>query len=86
MPCSTSVGPLRLPKFYNLRADPFERADITSNTYYDWMMYKGYVMYGATAGVARFLETFKEFPPSQRAATFTVDQAMEKLRSNLGTH
>jgi hypothetical protein len=41
-------------------------------------------MYGATAYVAKFLDTFKEFPPSQRAATFTIDQAMDKLKQKLG--
>jgi arylsulfatase len=75
---------LRFPKFFDLHADPFERADITSNTYYDWVMDHAYVAYGAQAGVGMFLETFKEFPPSQRAASFTIDQAMEKLRSSIG--
>jgi hypothetical protein len=76
--------PLRVPKFFDLRADPYERADITSNTYWDWMMDHAYIAYGAQAGVARFLETFKEFPPSQRPATFTIDQAMEKLQRSIG--
>jgi arylsulfatase len=75
--------PLRAPKMFDLRADPFERADVTSNTYWDWMISHAYILYGAQAGVAQFLATFKEFPPSQRAATFTIDQAMEKLRQNL---
>jgi len=44
---------------------------------------KGYVSFGAQAVVAKFLESFKEFPPSQRAASFTIDQAMEKLRQGL---
>jgi arylsulfatase A-like enzyme len=76
--------PLRAPKFFDLRADPYERADITSNTYWDWMMDHAYIARGAQAGVARFLETFKEFPPSQRPASFTIDQAMEKLQQNIG--
>jgi arylsulfatase len=76
--------PLRIGKIYDLRADPYERADITSNTYWDWLMDHAYIMYGAQAVVGRYLETFKEFPPSQRAASFTVDQAMEKLRHSLG--
>jgi arylsulfatase len=76
--------PLRAPKMFDLRADPYERADITSNTYWDWMVDHAYIMYGAQAGVARFLETFKEFPPSQRPATFTIDQAMEKLQQSIG--
>ena len=75
---------LRTAKFYDLHADPYERADITSNTYWDWMLYHAVIMYGAQAYVARFLETFKEFPPSQRAASFTIDQAMEKLIQQLG--
>ena len=76
--------PLRVTKFFDLHADPYERADITSNTYWDWLMDHAYIAYGAQAGVARFLETFKEFPPSQRPASFTIDQAMEKLKQNLG--
>jgi arylsulfatase A-like enzyme len=75
---------LRFVKMYDLRADPYERADITSNTYWDWVIDHAYIAYGAQAGVANFLATFKEFPPSQRAATFTIDQAMEKLRQTLG--
>ncbi len=71
---------LRIAKFYDLHADPFERADITSNTYWDWMLDHAYLMYGAQAYVGSFLATFKEFPPSQRAASFTVDQIMEQLQ------
>ena len=76
---------LRVPKFFDLHADPYERADITSNTYYDWFIDHAFIMYGAQAGTAKFLETFKEFPPSQRAASFTIDQAMEKLKSGSAT-
>jgi arylsulfatase len=75
---------LRFMKMYDLHADPFERADITSNTYWDWLMDHAFIAYGAQAYVAKFLNTFKEFPPSQRAATFTIDQAMDKLKQNLG--
>jgi arylsulfatase len=76
--------PLRIPKLYDLRADPYEQADITSNTYYQWMMEQGYLLFAASAVTEEFLKTFKEFPPSQRAATFTIDQAMEKMRQNIG--
>jgi arylsulfatase len=76
--------PLRLPKLFDLHADPYERADVTSNTYWDWVIDHGYILPGAQAVVARFLETFKEFPPSQRPASFTIDQAMEKLKQNIG--
>jgi arylsulfatase len=70
---------LRVAKFFDLHADPFERADITSNTYWDWLIDHAYLAYGAQAYVANFLATFREFPPSQRAASFTVDQIMEEL-------
>jgi arylsulfatase A-like enzyme len=74
---------LRVPKLFNLRTDPFERADITSNTYWDWYLNKAYLILGAQSLVGRFLETFKEFPPRQRAASFTIDQAMEKMQASL---
>ena len=73
-------SPLRVPKLFNLRTDPFERADITSNTYWDWCIDNGLPDHGrARRIVAEFLETFKEFPPRQKAASFTIDQAVEKL-------
>jgi arylsulfatase A-like enzyme len=71
--------PLRVPKLYNLRTDPYERADITSNTYYDWFLDHVYLLMPAQTAVGEFLGTFKEFPPRQKAASFTVDQVMEKL-------
>jgi arylsulfatase len=72
---------LRLPKIFNLRTDPFERADITSNTYYDWFLYHDYVALAAQALVTPFLETFKHFPPRQKPASFTIDQALEKIEA-----
>jgi arylsulfatase len=70
---------LRVPKFFNLRTDPFERADVTSNTYYDWLIDHVYLLYAAQKIVADFLTTFQEFPPRQKAASFTIDQALEKM-------
>jgi arylsulfatase len=70
---------LRVPKLFNLRTDPFERADITSNTYWDWLLSRDYIVLAASAVVAQFLETFKEFPPRQKAASFTIDQALAKM-------
>ena len=72
-----------MPKLYNLRTDPFERADITSNTYYDWLLENDYIVLAATALVAEFLATFEEFPPRQKAASFTIDQVVEKLETAL---
>ena len=71
--------PLRIPLIFNLRRDPYERATITSNTYYDWMIDRAYLLVPAQAFVGQFLETFQEFPPRQKAASFTLDQVMEKL-------
>jgi arylsulfatase len=71
--------PLRVPKLFHLKRDPYERADITSNTYYDWVLDRAFVIYGAQALVAGFMQTFQEFPPRQKAASFTVDQALDKL-------
>jgi arylsulfatase len=76
--------PLRFPKLFNLRTDPFERADITSNTYYDWLLSKEYMLGAASGIVEEFLRTFKDYPPRQRAATFTIDQALEKMKGALG--
>jgi arylsulfatase A-like enzyme len=72
---------LRVPKLFNLRMDPFERADITSNTYWDWFLTNDYMVMASQMIIGEFLESFKEFPPVQRAASFTIDQAMEKLMS-----
>ncbi len=71
--------PLRVPLIFNLRRDPYERAEITSNTYYDWLLDRAYLLVPAQAYVGRFLATFREFPPRQRAASFSLDQVMERL-------
>ena len=78
--------PLRVPKLFNLRTDPFERADITSNSYYDWFLYHPYIIFAAQSIVASFLATFKDFPPRQKAASFTVNQALEMLQRGAGGH
>ena len=76
--------PLRLPLLYDLRADPYERADVTSNTYYDWVITNGYVALAGSVIVEQYLRSYKDFPPSQRPASFTIDQAMEKLKQGFG--
>ena len=70
---------LRIPKLFNLRTDPYERADITSNTYYDWFLDHAFMMVPAQSYVGKFLSTFKEYPPRQKAASFTIDKAIEQL-------
>lgn len=64
---------LRVPKIFNLRMDPYERADVVSDQYYDWTTKNVYVLYGAIAETAKFLDTFVAYPPAQTPASFTVD-------------
>jgi len=76
--------PLRLPLLFNLRRDPYERATITSNTYYDWLLDRVYLLLPAQDYVGAFLKTFQEFPPRQKAASFTIDQVMDALSPSGG--
>ncbi|MBT8343033.1 MAG: arylsulfatase [Desulfatitalea sp.] len=77
--------PLRVPYIFNLRRDPYERAQITSNTYFDWLLDRAYLLVPAQAYVGKFLGTFKKYPPRQKAASFTLDQVMEKIESAGGS-
>jgi arylsulfatase len=76
---------LRVPKLFNLRTDPYERADTTSNTYWDWLLDHAFLAVPTQAIVGEFLATFQEFPPRQKAASFTVDQVMEKLQAGIAS-
>jgi len=77
---------LRVPKIFNLRTDPYERADITSNTYYDWLLDHVFILVPAQAGVGDFLKSFKDYPPRQKAASFGVDQVMQKMTEAASAH
>ncbi len=55
------------------------------NTYYDWLIDRAYLLVPAQAYVGKFLQTFKEFPPRQKAASFSIDQVMEKLMTPAGS-
>jgi arylsulfatase A-like enzyme len=70
---------LRLPKYFDLRADPYERADITSNGYYEWILANPAPILFGPPIVSKFLATFKDFPPSQRPSSFSIDQIVEKM-------
>ena len=74
---------LRVPKIFNLRTDPYERADITSNTYYDWILDHAWVCVPMQAFVFGMLQTFKEFPPRQKPASFTLEQVLEQMRTGI---
>jgi arylsulfatase len=65
---------LRLPKIFHLRRDPFERADLNSNTYWDWMIDKAPQLYLGLATTAQFLQTFAEYPPSQTPDSWSVEK------------
>jgi arylsulfatase len=77
--------PLRVPLLLHMRRDPYERAPLTSNTYYDWVLDRGYLGTPAQAIVGQFLSTFKEFPPRQKAASFSLDKVLEQLEDS-GAH
>jgi arylsulfatase len=68
-----------MPMLYNLRTDPFEYADITSNSYYDWILYHSFMVHGLTIAAKKFAETFKDFPPIQKPNSFTLDDAIAKM-------
>jgi arylsulfatase len=75
---------LRIPKIFNLRTDPYERADVTSNTYYDWLLDHAFLFVPAQGYVGQFLMTFKDYPQRQKAASFNLDEIFEKLKEGSG--
>ena len=68
---------LRLQKIYNLMQDPFERADITSNTFWDWQLNHVQTMYGVMDEIFQFVATFKDFPPRSFPPSFNPANIME---------
>ena len=75
---------LRLPKLFNLRSDPFETADHEGMDYSRWRMERIFLLVPAQQYVGQFLATFKEFPPSQKAGSFCLDQVLEALTTGAG--
>ena len=78
--------PLRIPLIFNLRRDHYERAQLTSNTYYDWVIDRVFLLVPAQAYAGKFLETFKEFPPRQKPASFSLERVMDTLSQPGGAH
>ena len=76
--------PLRIPKLFNLRTDPFERADTDANNYDTWWVRRVFTLVPAQTFVGEFIETFEDFPPRQKPAKFNVDEALSKLRDSAG--
>jgi hypothetical protein len=76
---------LRLPKMFDLRMGPYERADITSNTYWDWLIDHAFLLVPAQAYVGQFLAIFKEFPQRQKAESFNLDAVLRKMSEGGGS-
>ena len=72
--------PLRLPKLFNLRRDPFERADENSNAYWDWVIEHVFVLYPMQALAAEQAQSFREFPPRQKPAAFNLDRVLDQMQ------
>ncbi len=70
---------LRLPKIINLRSDPFERAEHIAMNYGKWRIDRTYLLVPAQQFVAEHIATYKEFPPSQKVGSFSLDQVLERL-------
>ncbi len=76
---------LRAPKMFNLRRDPFERADENSNTYWDWVISHAYLLYGMQDLVAQQIKGFMEFPPRQKPASFNLDAVLQQIQEAGGS-
>ena len=72
---------LRVPKLFNLRSDPFEEADHIAMDYGHWRTDRAFVFVPAQEYVSKYIATFKEFPPSQKVGSFSLDQVLEKLQN-----
>ena len=73
---------LRVPLIFNLRRDPFERAQFNSNTYYDWLISHAFMLYEMQALVAAQIENFAKFPPRQKPASFNLDEVMRQVTTH----
>jgi arylsulfatase A-like enzyme len=75
---------LRIPLLFNLRRDPYERSNITSNTYWDWYLDHVFLLLPAADYTAKFLATFEKYPPRQKPGSFTIGDAKDKILSQVG--
>jgi arylsulfatase len=69
---------------FNLRRDPFERADENSNTYWDWVISHAYILYQMQDLVAQQIQNFMRFPPRQKPAAFNLDEVLRNLQEASG--
>jgi hypothetical protein len=70
---------LRVPKIFNLRTDPFESGDTLAMNYGQWRIDRVFLLVPAQEYIAKYIATFKEFPPSQKVGSFSLDQVLDKL-------
>ena len=70
---------LRVPLIIDLKMDPFERAPTDSNNYYHWLITNAFLILQAQEATARFVQSFREFPPRQEPASFNVDQILRQM-------
>jgi len=73
----------RIPKLFNLRMDPYERADVVSDQYYDFMARNDYLLIKGQLKAAAFLQTFVEYPPSQRPASFNIEGVRKQVDKSI---
>jgi hypothetical protein len=76
---------LRAPKMFNLRRDPFERADENSNTYRDWIISHAYLLYEMQGLVAHQIQAFNQFPPRQKPSAFNLDAVLRQIQDVAGS-
>ena len=75
---------LRFPKLFNLRSDPFEMADQHTMGYERWVAERMFLLVPAQEYVGQFLATFREFPPSQKPGSFSLEQVLDSLTKGAG--
>jgi len=75
---------MRIPALYDIRADPFERTKEEAVNYGDWSFRHIFVIVPAQEGMAKYLESFREFPPRQKPASFSIDQVLEMMKNGIG--
>lgn len=76
---------LRVPKLFNLRRDPFERADENSNSYWDWFLNHAYMLYIGQNVVAQEIQSLVQYPPRQKPASFNLDNVLETMQNAAGS-
>jgi arylsulfatase len=76
---------LRFPKLFDLRADPFEKAQFDAGEYKRWRVEHAFVLVPAQAFVANHLKTYVDFPPRQKPGSFSLDHVLQKLQESGGS-